>query len=218
MFENLRNAFREAVENFNKELSRDQVPETVDRLLKGMIDEVSDAKVAVRELEAQIARTEAEITREKGESSTARRRGKMAADIGDQETADVATQYAAKHEARVAVLDQKLAALRQELTLRTQEVEEMLVKVKEARAKRDALAATSGRTAARDSIGAADDLFAELDRMAEQIGDEDARARAAEDFGDMDLDGPDAFEEAPREPAMDVDQRLEELKRRMGRE
>ena len=34
MFENLRNAFREAVENFNKELSRDQVPETVDKLLK----------------------------------------------------------------------------------------------------------------------------------------------------------------------------------------
>jgi len=218
MFENLRNAFREAVENFNKELARDQIPENVDRLLKGMVDEVSDAKVAVRELESLIARTEAEIEREKKESSTARRRGKMARDIGDQETADVAAQYASKHEERLRVLEQKATALRQELELRTKEVDEMIAKVKEARAKRDALAATSGRTAARGSIGEADDLFAELDRMAGKIGDEDARAHAAEAFDDMDLDNVDAFDDPPRAPELDVDQRLEELKRRMGRE
>jgi len=218
MFENLRNAFREAVENFNKELARDQVPETVDRLLKGMRDEVADAKVQIRELEDQIARTDAEVEREKGEVTTARRRGKMAQDIGDSETAEIATQYAARHEERHRVLEQKAAALRQELELRRNEVEEMVEKVKEAQSKRDSLAATTGRSGARQTLHAADDLFAELDRMAEKIGAEDAQARAAEAMDEVDLSGGDDYEPPPRTPEPDIDERLAELKRRMGKE
>ena len=38
MFDNLRSAFREAYENFNKELNREHVPETVNRLIGGMVD------------------------------------------------------------------------------------------------------------------------------------------------------------------------------------
>ncbi len=218
MFENLRNAFREAVENFNKELARGQVPETVDRLLKGMRDEVSDAKVQLRELEDQIGRTDAEVEREKAEVATARRRGKMAHDIGDTETADIATQYAARHEERQRVLEQKGVALRQEVELRRKEVDEMLDKVKEAQTKRDSLAATAGRSGARESLRAADDLFSELDRMADQIDGEDARARASASMDDIDLSGDDGFEPPPRAPEPDFDQRLAELKRRMGRE
>ncbi len=218
MFENLRSAFREAVENFNKELARDQVPETVDRLLKGMRDEVADAKVQIRELEDQIARTDAEVEREKGEVTTARRRGKMAHDIGDTETAEIATQYAARHEERHRVLEQKAAALRQELELRRNEVEEMVEKVKEAQTKRDSLAATTGRSGARETLHAADDLFAELDRMAEKIGAEDARAHAAEAMDDLELEGGGDYEPPPRAPEPDIDERLAELKRRMGKE
>jgi chromosome segregation ATPase len=213
MFENLRNAFREAVENFNKELARDQVPETVDRLLKGMRDEVADAKVQIRELEDQIARTDAEVEREKGEVTTARRRGKMAQDIGDTETSEIATQYAARHEERHRVLEQKAAALRQELELRRNEVEEMMEKVKEAQSKRDSLAATTGRSGARQTLH-----FAELDRMAEKIGAEDARARAAEAMDEVDLEGVGDYEPPPRAPEPDIDERLAELKRRMGKE
>lgn len=216
MFENLRNAFREAVENFNKELSRDQVPETVDRLLAGMRDEVADAKVRIRELEDQVARANLEAEREKQEAATARRRGKMAADIGDTETVQLAEQYAQRHEERQHVLEQKSAALTQELAIRRKEIDEMMAKVKEAQSKRDALSATTGRKDARESIRAADDLFAELDRMAEAIGDEDARAKAAEDFADLDLDAdPDL---PPPPPSVDFDARLAELKRRMGQE
>ena len=43
----------------------------------------------------------------------------MAKNIGDEETARVASEYAAKHEERLEVLEQKAAALEQELTLRT---------------------------------------------------------------------------------------------------
>ncbi len=217
MFENLRNAFREAVENFNKEMSRDQVPEMVDKLLTGMRAEVVDAQVAIRELEVQIARATAEAAREKAEAATARRRGKMAADIGDQETAGVATEYAEKREERQRVLEQKAAAMQAELAIRTKEVDEMLAKVKEAQTKRDALGASAGRTGARESLHAADDLFSELDRMAEKIGSEDARAQAAEDFSDLDLEADPDFAPPPP-PELDVDARLEELKRRMGKE
>jgi phage shock protein A len=218
MFENLRNAFREAVENFNKELARDHVPETVDKLLKGMQDEVADAKVQLREIEDQIRRADAEVEREKSEVATARRRGKLAHDIGDTETAEIAMQYATRHEERQQVLEQKAAALRKEVELRRREVEEMLAKVKEAQVKRDSLTATAGRTEARESLGAADELFSELDRMAEKIGGEDARARAAEAMDDIDLGGDDAFDPPPRAPEMDVEERLAELKRRMGQE
>ena len=216
MFENLRDAFREAISNFKDELNRDQVPEAVDRLLIGMRDEVADAKVRLKELADQISRAEAEAAREKMEAETARRRGQMAKKIGDEETVKIATEYAAKHEERRKLLEEKVLALRNELAHREKEIAEMIAKLKEAKASRDALAATAGRRDARESIGAADDLFSELDRMAEKIGDEDARARAAEDMDFLDLDGED-FASPPREE-VDVDARLEELKRRMGRE
>lgn len=222
MFDNLRHAFREAIENFNKELSRDQVPENVDALLRGMKNEVADAKVRIRELEDLIARADAEAARERKDAETARRRGGMASGIGDEETARLALEFAAKHEERLRILEQKATAMRDELALRTKEVEEMLVKVKEAQTRRDALSASSGRTGARETLGAADDLFAELDRMADKIGGEDARAEAARDLDDLDLDGDfggmDDDVPPARAPEIDVDARLEELKRRMGRE
>ena len=213
MFENLRNAFREALDNFNKELDRDQVPGAVDRLLAGMRDELADAKVRIKELEDQIARADVEAAREKKEAETARRRGTLAAGINDDETVQLAGQYAARHEERQRILEQKGAALRQELVIRQRETEEMLAQVKEAQTKRDTLAATSGRSGARESLRAADDLFSELDRMAEAIGDEDARAKAAEEFSDLDLDADPDFSPPP---PVDFDARLEELKRRMN--
>ncbi len=217
MFENLRDAFREAIDNFRQELGRDEVPESVDRLLVGMRDEITDAKVRVRELEDLIARASAEVSREQKDLATARRRGKMAQDIGDAETVEIAAQYASKREERVRILEQKATALREELAHRRKEVDEMVEKFKVAKSKRDSLAATAGRSGARESIGAADDLFSELDRMAEKIGETDARAQAAEAFDDIDLDGLDD-DYTPPPPEVDFDARLEELKRRMGRE
>lgn len=215
MFDNLRNAFRDALDNFNKELARDQIPEAVDSLLAGMRAEVVDAQARVRELEAQITRATAEAEREKAEAATARRREKLASDIGDADTVQVASQYAASREERQRVLEQKAAAMKEELAIRTREVAEMLAKVKEAQASRDGLAATAGRAGARESLHAADDLFSELDRMAEKIGHEDARAQAAEEFSDLDLEADPDF---ALPPEVDLDARLEELKRKMGRE
>ncbi len=221
MFEKLRRAFREAVDNFHEELNRDQVPEAVDTLLRGMRSELTDAKVRLGRLEEDIRTALREAEAEKKEAATARRRGKMASDIGDEETARVAGEYAAKHGERAQLLERKALALKEELDFRTAEYQEMMAKVKEATAKRASLAATAGRSGARETLGAADDLFAELDRMAEKIGDEDARARAAESLDDLELGGGGDFDAglaADDEPEVDVDVRLEELKRRMGRD
>ena len=54
MFDNLRHAFREAVDNFKEELGRDEIPEAVDRLLREMKREAADTKAEIRRLEEAI--------------------------------------------------------------------------------------------------------------------------------------------------------------------
>jgi len=222
MFDDLRSAFRDAYENFNKELNREHVPETVNRLIGGMVDEITDVKAEISNLESQIAKALAGAEKEKGEAATCRRREQMAREIDDAETADLAAQFAEKHEEHQHVLKQKTKALKAELDFRREEVDEMMATAKEAQAKRDSLSATAGRSDARESISEADDLFSELDRMAGKINDERAKGEAAEAFSDLDL-GPeqsdyhiDLDKTPPREP--DFDARLAELKRRMGEE
>lgn len=216
MFDDLRRAFKEAVDNFRTELDRDRVPENVDRLLRGMMEETAEAKARLSSLEDQLVRTRSEVDLEAREVETCLRREKMALDIDDEETAKVAAEYAARHLKRQQVLEQKAVALAQEIALRRGEVDEMVEKVKEARTRREELAATTGRSQARSALGGADDLFAELDRMAERIGDTGRAAEAAEelssDYDDLKIDP-----WAPtRRPEIDYDAALAELKRRMG--
>ena len=47
MFEDLRSAFREAYVNFNKELNREHVPETVNRMIGVMVAEIADVTAEV---------------------------------------------------------------------------------------------------------------------------------------------------------------------------
>lgn len=225
MFDDLRAAFREALENFNKELRRENVSETADRLLIGMKNEIADEKVQIRDLESQLEKAVSSSRREKEAGATARRREKMARDIGDEETANIAAQHAAKHEGHHALLEKKAAAIREEVDFRRRNVDEMIEKFSEAKQKRDALSATAGRAGARETLSAADDLFGELDRMAEKIEGERRQGEAAEAIGDLDLDGGDDFDfdvglddEPPPKEELDVDAALAELKRRMGRD
>ncbi len=218
MFENLRKAFREAVDNFNKELNRDDVPDVVDGLLRQMHEEVTDAKAQLFTLEEQIKRAIQLSEMEEKEAATCRRREEMARKIGDQETADVAAEYAEKHEKRKEIQARKALALREELEQKRGEVEDMMVKLKEAKAKRASLTATKGRAEARNALGGAADLFDELDRMAEKIEGVDHQREAEEDllaeFGDLESSS------TPRGPSPEelAEARLKELKRRMGEE
>lgn len=220
MFESLRAAFREAVENFKEELNRDHVPEAVDDLLRGMRVEVTEAKTRLHDLEEGVRRASAEADREGREEATCRRREAMALRIGDEETARVAAEFREKHGRRKEVLQTKAAALQQELEVRKGEIEDMLDQLREAQTKRESLAAEAGRSTARDSIRGAENLFDELDRMAERIGDEKAREDAAADLlGDLDALGvstSDPDSTSSTRSGVDVDARLAELKRLMG--
>lgn len=221
MFEDLRAAFRQAVENFNRELHRDQVPETVDALLKGMQRELVDTRALVSDLESQIDRARKEAAHEAEQAEACRRREEMARRIEDTETADLAAQYGERHRKRHELLEQKVAALDEELAFRRKDAEDMMARLKEARTQREGLTAQSGRASARDSIGEADDLFSELDRMAEKIEGTQREADAAESLDDLDFDGGSDFhvelDDRPAEPP-DVDAALAELKRRMGKD
>lgn len=216
MFENLRHAFREAIDNFKEELSRDEVPEVVDGLLRQMHREVTDAKAHLSALEDQIKKALELAELEEREVQTCIRREAMARRIGDEETAGIAADYARKHEKRKAIQERKALALREELEMRRGEVEDMLGKLKEAQSRRQELSATAGRTEAHRSLGESDDLFAELDRMADKIEGADREREAEEDLlselGDLEAAPP------PRRqsPELEAEARLRELKRRMG--
>jgi phage shock protein A len=229
MFDDLRDAFREAVENFNKELHRDQVPRTVDDLLAGMTDELAGETAQVRGLEAELEKTTATSQREKDAAATCRRREQMAREIGDEETAKLAAQHAGKHQGHHIVLEKKLEALREELAFRRQSIEEMTAQLADARKKRGSLGATAGRTGARQALSDADDLFSELDRMAEKMEGGRAQAESTDPLAELELGGADEPDydvgiddhldaPPPRREERDVDAALAELKRRMGRD
>jgi phage shock protein A len=209
MFDKLRDAFREAVDNFKEELGRDEIPETVDRLLRGMKNEAADAQARVRRLEQEVELAQEISRRESRDATTCRRREEMATKIGDAETAQLAAQYAEKHEKKQRVMEEKADALRKELALARAEVTEMIAKIKQAQKDRDTLAATAGRSEARESIRGASDLFDELDRMAEKIDDERSGAQASEEMWRE-------MEREEKEEPVDFDARLEQLKRRMS--
>lgn len=219
MFDDLKRAFREAVDNFKEELHRDEIPGTVDRFLRGMQEEAIDARSHVRSLESEVRKTLDRARAEEREAATCRRRERMAREIGDEETARVAAEFAEKHEKRQRVLEKKALALKEELDLRQAELQEMLSRIREARKERESLGATAGRAQARDSIRQADDLFAELDRMAERIAETERRAEAAADLGELDgeTDPPTGGSGGTDRDAR-AEAKLRELKRELGRE
>jgi hypothetical protein len=216
MFESLRQAFREAVDNFRTELNRDRVPEAADRLLKAMEQELVSARSALSRLEEEVASVEAQARAEEEEARTCLRRESMALKIDDQETAKVARDFAAKHLRRKDLLQEKASVLKRELADREVEAAEMMEQLKSARVHRESLLASAGRTGARDQLQQAEDLFEEMDRMAERIQDMESRVDATGEVDEL-LDPAGSRRSAPP-PVDDVDARLEELKRRMGRD
>ena len=220
MFEDLRDAFRQAVRNFKEELGRDEVPGAVDRLLVAMRTEVTEAQARLHELDAGLARTRAEVAREAADLDTCHRRERLALQIGDSETARLAGEYAARHERRKSVLEQKAHALEQEIEVRRSEVQEMLDGMRNAEKQRGTLSATASRTEARERVGESE-LFDELDRMVERMGgspDREEEPRAAHDpYDDLGLEPEPEPTPVRRGPTQEeLDARLAELKRRMG--
>ena len=219
MFESLRNAFREAIDNFQTELDRDRLPETVSELLHWMEDEIVDVKVRVKGLSDEKAKSLEMIEAETEAAAVCLRRGEMAKGIDDEETARIAEEHAKMHLEKAEVLRQKAEALAAEIALGEQEVERMVAAFKEAKANRPALTARLGRARANESVRSADTLFDQMDRMEEATSDLDIELDAQREV-DADLGhGPAADPLGDRRGLTDeeADEALKELKRRMGR-
>jgi len=167
MFERLRRAMESALQAL--EARTGDPGEDLDRLLAGMREELIAAKAGIPEIEKQIAGFEraGQVERRKLEECV--RRVEQARAIDDAETVEVALRFAEGHRARVLVAEQKLEAARAELAAERLSVERMLEQLKEATARRDALAIRARR--AREGAGASQDssLLNEFDRFAERI-------------------------------------------------
>ena len=213
MLDDLRQAFREALDNFHKELGGDQVSETADTLLIGMKNEIISEKVQVAELQDQLAETMAKVARLEENIETAKRRRGLARGIGDNDTAGLAGDWLSKAKDQRTILLKKAEALQDEVEFHSQSVDEMPSRFQEAQLKRETLSAASGRTTAYESITDIEELFHDLNRVARSITDDETNNPADE------MSGEDTFqlglnELSSRNP-LDVDSALGELKRRV---
>ncbi len=132
MFEELRQAWREAVDNFYRELGTDAPEGDVAGRLAGMRRDHAAAEKAVQRVHAERRRAEVELAREREEEATCRRRQQMAARIEDEETAGIAAEFAERHGRRAVVLEQVVVALTAEWELRTTDLSEMRQALEEA--------------------------------------------------------------------------------------
>jgi phage shock protein A len=189
MFKDLQRLFQKSMEAFRQELDRREPEDRVAELLSSMRQELVEARASLPLLEQEVQRAGQARDREREEVAKCERRGTLAERIGDAETARVAGEFAARHRERLAVLEKKLVAAEAELAMRRSEAEEMKRRFKEADANRFALLAQLRQQGARQ-------------RMDSMLGEEDS---AAADWSRL-------------EDAAEVEARLQELKRRMGRE
>lgn len=92
-----------------------------------------DLKVAVATLRDALAQTERAVQVEQKQLEDAERRGRLAAQIPDPETVQVAEQFAVRHRERVGVLERKLAAQREELALAEKDLQQLGGELRQAR-------------------------------------------------------------------------------------
>ena len=170
MFERLRDALRAA-------LAAATPPGELGDLARQMREAVVDAKVAVQEMRSALARTEVELGAERQRLADAERRGRLAAEIRDQETVQVAERFTARHRERVGVMERKLEAQREELALAERDLGEMHAQLKSAEGPTAGAADSAERAwrevqaagGARPGVDPQDELLkADMDRVARE--------------------------------------------------
>lgn len=181
MFERLRDALRAALEAATPSGDlRD--------LTRQMREAVVDAKVAVQEMREALTRTDAEVGAERQRLADAERRGRLAGEIQDAETVQVAERFAARHRERVAMLERKLAAQREELALAERDLQDMQTQLRAAERDRPAGAARGSAERAWRDLQAAGGARPGVDLEDELLRadmDRAARERAADEQLDL---------------------------------
>ena len=122
MFTDWKKAWRQAVENFRRELSDEGASDTRTR---AMHREVMSARGAREKLDGEIRRARREAADEREQEQVCRRREQMARGIGDAETVRLAVEFAVRHAERATVLERKVDVLVAEHGLLVRDLESM---------------------------------------------------------------------------------------------
>jgi hypothetical protein len=123
MFEDWKQAWREAVDNFRRELSDDDTPSS--ERTRSMHRQVVNTRNARDKLDHEIRRTHKEAEEERNQESICRRREQMARSIKDDETVRLAVEFAVRHAERAVILERKVEVLEAERGLLVRDLEQM---------------------------------------------------------------------------------------------
>lgn len=123
VFDEWKRAWRQAVENFQKELAGDGAP--AGTRFAAMRRELDVARGALDRLDAEIRAAGRDVESEREAEAVCRRREELARRIDDQETVRIAVEYAERHAERATVLERKIEVLNAERALVARDLEQM---------------------------------------------------------------------------------------------
>jgi hypothetical protein len=106
------NEFRERLDRILADLERRVAGRST---AGGLYDALVETRAAASAIRDAIRSTESELAAERTRLTDTERRGRLAREIGDLETADLAEFWAGKHRERVELLERKLQVQRDEL-------------------------------------------------------------------------------------------------------
>ena len=206
MFEPLRDALR----GFSTRLD----PDERRSMTQSMRDALVHAKLGLNDLRASLAATNTRLAAERAELETVRRRQGLAAQIDDQETVAIAERFAVQHQERVAMLETKQMVQQQELSLAERDYDDMSAELR--------LILSGVAPGARSPASTATEPTGSEDVRAEPSIDQTRPVGVDELLDDPTVDAmSDPFGSSPRrtraEREADAEQRLADLKRRMGK-
>ena len=125
MFEDWKEAWRQAVENFRREIGDDTGQSSPPPRSRVMHRELTAAREAFARLEAEIQRTQREAAGERESEAICRRREGQARIIGDHETIRIAVEFAVRHAERASVFERKVEVLTAERDLLRRDLDGM---------------------------------------------------------------------------------------------
>jgi len=189
MFKRLRDALERA-------LAAATPPPDLGAIASQMRDAVVEQKVGVRTMQDDLARVRTLLAMQQAELATATRRRDLALSIQDSETVEIAERFITRIQERVVVLEKKVAAQADELALAERDLVEMTSQLADAAKKHPGLQSERSADAAWQELGQAG-----MDRSDTDLEHDLLRGR---------------MERQAREAAADA--KLDELKKRMGRE
>ena len=96
-------------------------------------DALVDLKLGLKDLKEALERTERELAAAREQLATTERRARLALEIDDTETANIAREYGERHRQRVELLERKLSVQRDELVISEKEYEVLAERYRNAR-------------------------------------------------------------------------------------